>query len=75
MSEGLWIWTICSNATKDFPGFFVVRPWLVDASGMRPYWTGCLCASLAEARSTIPLGLYRMPRQYGDDPVIVETWM
>lgn len=33
-----------------------------------------LANTLDEARSLVPLGLYRQPRQEGDDPFIVETW-
>jgi len=33
-----------------------------------------LARSLAEARSFVPWGLYRQPREDGDDPVITETW-
>lgn len=33
-----------------------------------------LATSLAEARSFVPVGLYRQPRCEGEDFTIVETW-
>jgi hypothetical protein len=30
---------------------------------------------LPGARSVVPLGKYRLPRVYGDDPAILEVWL
>jgi hypothetical protein len=42
---------------------------------VRPHELFFECNSLEEARAKVPEGLYRMPRQLGDDPVIVECWL
>jgi hypothetical protein len=60
----------------DCPEKFVVRQFVV-ATGPDPV-PGPIVAeteTLAEAREAIPRGLICFPRQPGDDPVIVETWL
>lgn len=71
----------------DWPRFFVVRRCFVmaprfDEPGIRngdplsPLFDVVprLATTLAEARELVPYGLYRQPRQEGDDIPIVESW-
>lgn len=74
MSGELAIWTIYARP-RDFPIGYVVRRWVVTNDGRNvPDREARLAISLDEARAFIPRWLYRMPRQEGDDPHIVETW-
>lgn len=59
---------------KDFPEFYAVRKWLIDAKGLRPFNVACLCQTLDEAREVIPWGMHCLTRDPQDDPVIVEVW-
>lgn len=81
MSDVLTFWVIYYGATNHPPGKWVVRA--QDAGGVSPIESPDMivrhqlffeCDSLEEARAKVPAGLYRMPRQEGDDPVIVEVW-
>mgnify|MGYP001559154991 CR=1 FL=1 len=84
--ECLVMWTLYDHPL-DFPGWFVVRrcfcvtwkdgmPGLAGEGAHAPIFDVVprLASSLAEARSFVPLGLYRQPRSDGDDPFIVEVW-
>jgi hypothetical protein len=73
-------WTVYYNPS-DYPGLYVVRPWDIVQGEPEPvprlseHW---VCGSLEEARAIILHGdpsLYCLPRQPGDDPVIVEVWL
>lgn len=62
----------------DFPAHIVVRRWLIGSGGSEPRDTGeyWLFDSLEAARhKLVRLGLYCLPREPGDDPAIVETWL
>lgn len=58
----------------DFPDRYVVRRWFACAPEPVPDVVPRLAASLEHARELVPPGLYRQPRQDGDDPFILETW-
>lgn len=61
-------------AIYERPLNFVVRPWLID--GMpRPLEGHKLAYTLAGARSLMPRGLTRLPRDPFDDPAIIEVWV
>jgi hypothetical protein len=88
MSDFLTIWVIYYGASNHPPGKWVVRAQDVMPAGgriisehsraepgIRPHELFFECDSLEEARTKVPEGLYRMPRQFGDDPVIVECWL
>lgn len=68
------IWVITENPV-DFPGKFVAREHLVGKGFTRATDTHFVADSLPEIRATLPAGLYRLMRQKGDDPVIVESWI
>jgi len=67
---GLAIWTVYERPA-DFPEQFVARKWLNE----RPTSDIVQANSLAEVRSLIPAGLFRIPRSFGDDHTIVESWL
>ena len=70
MDDTLEICTIYFNPSDFPPDSWVVRLWLLD----KPTTWFRVENSLEAIREHIPDGLYRMDRQEGDDPVIVETW-
>lgn len=59
------------DSPADFPGKYVGRLWDVDK------WTkyAVVRDSLQSLHETIPPRFYRLERQHGDDPVILETWL
>jgi hypothetical protein len=67
------VWTIY-QAPKDFPDGFVTRPWTITGRGPEPGMAQ-LSMTLEQARQNVPQGLYRMDRQPGDDPAVLETWI
>lgn len=61
---------------KDYPESFVVREWHIVRGRDTPV-AGAVVAvvdTLGDARAAVPGHLYRIGRQPGDDPVIVEVW-
>lgn len=74
-ADGLTMWVIYCNP-RDFPGRFVVRRQLVGHNGtVSPASSYEVAATLEEARSFVPSGLYRLSRDPKDDPVIAECWI
>lgn len=71
--EVLSIWTVYQHP-KDYPAQFVARRF--EATNPLTVTTDFLQADdLNGLREQLPAGLYRLPRESGDDPVIVETWL
>lgn len=74
--NALQLWTIYDHPL-DYPDFWVVRRsfGVPDEHG-EPIFDVVprLASSLAEARSFVPWGRYRQPREEADDPFIVEVW-
>jgi hypothetical protein len=64
------IWTIYYN-TSDHPGMYVARRFDVDV----PTSDMFVADTLDEVRALLPPGLYCLPRNVKDDPVIVEVWV
>lgn len=56
---------------RDFPRDYVAR--LFDMNKRTPYIL--VKASLKEIHDSLPPGFTLMPRQPGDDPVIIEVWV
>lgn len=69
----LMMWTVYERPT-DFPNSFVARRWRVTAEGAVATGDLVLAGTLERIREALPPGLYRLPREAEDDPVIVETW-
>jgi hypothetical protein len=74
MTEKLVIWTVYDNPL-DMPGFFVARAHIVEDGFSSPTAAMFIGLSLAEVRRQLPPGLFCMPRQDGDEPHIVESWL
>lgn len=75
--------TIYDKTTADLPGVFVVRPFVWHNPDARlrepvPFRFACVVRDdELDAQRDLLLwrGLFCMPRQPGDDPVILETWL
>lgn len=76
MSNNLPIWTIYDHP-KDHPDSFVARLWIVELDAKLIIATSDMFVAdtLEELRSLLPLGLTRLSRYPGDDPVIIEAWL
>lgn len=76
--DRLWIHVIYERPS-DYPNSFLVRRQSPNADGTILVATNCIIApSLEIAREMLEFtfpGLYRLPREENDDPVIVETWI
>jgi hypothetical protein len=61
----------------DCPGDWVARLFLTGSGMSEPMATNIVlrAKTLDELREMLPAGLHRLPRQAGDMPSIVETWM
>jgi len=72
----IYQWVIYDHP-KDHPDHFVVRRWSIRAGGQPMPMPAefILSASLDEARTHIPQGLFKMNTMPADDPVIVEVWI
>jgi DNA-binding transcriptional LysR family regulator len=69
--EQVRLYTIYDHP-RDFPDWYVVRAW----EGDRPDGLVAFSDDLAVLRAMLAgQGLTCIPRNYGDDPVIVETWL
>jgi hypothetical protein len=72
----LSMWTIYDHPTDvPEPFGFVVREWQIGPAGAEPMSEARFAMTLEAARELIPPGLYCLPRQPEDDPVIVEVWI
>lgn len=66
---------------SDFPGKWVLRRWAIvsadDGEVKIEAGLPIVADSLEGARLGLPIdgSLHRVPRQPGDDPVIVEVWL
>jgi hypothetical protein len=76
-ADTLTVWTIFREPRDSPPGYrFVVRGFDVGPNGESvPHPTAVAAMTLAGARAVVPPGLVRWPRDPGDDPVIVESWI
>jgi hypothetical protein len=72
----LEMWTIYDRPL-DYPSHVVVRRWFVVRGNSEPVpdVVPRLAGSIAEARGLVPPHRYRLGRQDGDDPFVVETWL
>jgi hypothetical protein len=69
----LSLWTVYDHPS-DHPAYWVARRWEIRREAVP---TGDLLKAdtLDELRGLLPPGLDRLPREPGDDPAIVETWL
>ena len=74
-AQTLSIWTIYDHPL-DYPQGFIARRWVIQTAGDVIASNDIRTAdSLDEVRQMIPAFLHRLPRQDGDDPKIVESWI
>lgn len=59
----------------DYPGKFVARRMVIRPGTVEMAEVVVVKDTLGEVRASLPRGMYRIPRDSSDDPVIVETWM
>lgn len=70
-------WVIYEHP-RDFPEHFVIRCWNITAGVIMQTNEVWLRPDLDSAREVVAVncpGGYRLDRQPGDDPVIVEVWI
>lgn len=61
---------------REHPGKYVVRKWQIKAGDCVPLiMPHAVSDSVHAARLAVPFGLELFPRQDGDDPSLIETWM
>lgn len=73
--EVLSIYTIY-DSPSDHPGKFLVREFrAVDGKAIANDKPLIVCDTLHEAREAIPPGLTCFPRDFGDAPPVVESWI
>jgi hypothetical protein len=74
MNDALPMWTIYDHPS-DYPAGYVARQWLIQG-GTVVSTDVLLYSSEVEPirRQLSAVGLVRVPRSDGDDPVILETW-
>lgn len=71
----LSIWTITENP-RDCPGMFVARRHVIEAGGHHPTNEAYTSNDIEPLRAMFrDAGLALIPRDAGDDPVIVESWI
>lgn len=68
------MYTVYEHPT-DFPEHYVVRVLTIVPRRVVIDPIGCLCDTLAEARTQIPWGMVNVGRDPTDDPAIKETWV
>jgi hypothetical protein len=69
------IFHVVTFDTREYPGMHVVRKHAVYEGHIHVEPMGIVVHSLDEARACVPSGLSRLPRDFKDDPVIVESWL
>jgi len=71
----LAIWTI-TEKPRDYPNCFVARKHVATAGASRPTPELIISTDLEKLREEMRRrGLVLIPREPGDDPVIVESWL
>lgn len=75
MADPLSVWTVYDHPL-DYPGGYIARRHEAHADGCRPTEDTITAPTLQEIRDYMDLmGLACMPREVGDDPCIVESWI
>jgi len=71
----LTIWTVYERP-KDYPIGWIARMFEISGAGPKPTGRVIKCAALQPIREKlIRAGLTCLPRQEGDEPQIVESWI
>ena len=80
MSEGavMRLWTVYDKPS-DFPDEFVARAYEIGRGVVQPTMEHVTGKTLEDVRAAVqrrdPNVSFPLPRQAGDDPAIVETWI
>lgn len=71
----LILWAVYDHP-RDDPEVFIARKWAIAAGGAFPTMIIMRHPDLEQLRASLAgLGLHRIDRRPGDDPVIVEVWV
>jgi hypothetical protein len=71
----LRMWSVYRHP-RDYPDKFVARLFEVDAAGSRATGSIVIAEKLERLQDEMmQMGLVKLMRSPGDDPVIVETWL
>lgn len=73
----MWTWTVYYGTIDAPPGWYIVRPFLIERGGKEPVpYVGYMAGDLESAREPlIMMGLSPLGRNDQDPEVIVETWI
>lgn len=74
MDEVLTLWTVYGRPL-DHADRYVARLWAMVNGVMMPTNQIIRANTLEALRAQLPPGLHMIPRDPGDDPVIVENWI
>ncbi|MEJ7647395.1 MAG: hypothetical protein WKF87_22570 [Chryseolinea sp.] len=76
MKDVLNIWTVYKKGLEIFPDEHICRRYEITEGQTGPTNDILHSADLEEIRSQLRRwGLYQMPRDMDDDPVIIESWI
>lgn len=71
----LSMWTVYDHP-RDYPGGYIARRWEIGRGASFPTADVLTAKNLDQLREEMAIrGLYRIARQDGDDPVVVESWI
>jgi hypothetical protein len=69
------MWTVYDHPT-DYPNNFVARKFLIGPNQVIPQLDTMICPDVEMIRDRLrAMGLVKLMRSDGDDPVIMETWI
>ena len=73
----MWTWTIYHGTIDAPPGWFIVRPFLIERGGTEPVpYSGFMARTLGQAREPLMMmGLSPLGRNAQDPKGVVETWV
>lgn len=73
-SDALSVWSVFDHPV-DYPIGFIARQFLISGGLVRSTLSSVQGSTLEQVRSKLPPGLYRIDRDPGDDPKVVESWL
>lgn len=73
-NDELLIWTVYDHP-RDYPAEWIARCWTIRDGQPAPTTDIRRGPTLDAVRALLPPGLFRLDRQPGDEPQIVETWL
>lgn len=72
----LSMWTVYDHPS-DYPNSYVARRFDIDGKGVSPTGSLIIAPDLGTLRDMLEFEMHltRLPRDEGDDPNIIETWI